>query len=199
VLEGKFLEQIVPALLGPLHHDHPELPKIQPLFLTQVSAVILVIFGKFTYDGRLALDVVADLRTLDFEEIIQGILSFGLCGIGQGEHRVRGNGMLQVGLLPVELQSVLHRELLERDTGVFKTGRRMALASYPFGWECCKPSEPSIETNVRFASSTGLIRVRRPRKWSTTSSQFSGTEKVVLDQGKRQDSWLGRGYHSQAD
>ena len=82
---------------------------------------------------------------------------------------------------------------------VFKTERRMAVASYPFGWECCKPSEPSIETNVRFASSTGLIRVRRPRKWSTTSSQFSGTEKVVLDQGKRQDSWLGRGYHSQAD
>jgi len=49
----------------------------------------------------------------------------------------------------------------------FQVGRRMAVASYPFGWECCKPSEHSSETNVRFVSSTGLIRVRRPRKRST--------------------------------
>jgi len=70
------------------------------LFLVPVlldrRPVVGVIFPKLAHDRWLAVAVVADLRALHFEEIVQSIFAIRLRRVGDAEHRVRRNSAFQV-------------------------------------------------------------------------------------------------------
>jgi len=59
-----------------------------PISIALIGVVCLVILGKLPHYGRLAILLVADLRTFDFHEEMVGILPLDL-GIGNGKICIR--------------------------------------------------------------------------------------------------------------
>jgi len=108
--------EVVHFICGADDSDNTEFAE-SPVLLTSVGIEVLVVFGEFSHDARLAIPVIPERGSLDLQEIVSGVLPlrqvwffYGKSGIG-----VDGLRVIHFRAVPVKDEAALLRPLIETD------------------------------------------------------------------------------------